>query len=81
MIDGQDYFDQLIRNDLTTYDNIPKIATNLTIISGGEGGGGEGGGCNFQSVMMSITCLYFHAALQNFYLSFVVLIQVLIEIF
>ena len=46
MIDGQDYFDQLIRNDLTTYDNIPKIATNLTIISGGGGRGGEGGGCN-----------------------------------
>ena len=44
MIDGQDYFDQLIRNDLTTYDNIPKIATNLTIISGGGGGGGGGGG-------------------------------------
>ena len=43
MIDGQDYFDQPIRNDLITYDNIPKIVTNLTIISGG---GGEGGGCN-----------------------------------
>ena len=27
MIDGQNLFDQIIRNDLMTYDNIRKIAT------------------------------------------------------
>ena len=27
MIDGQNYFDQLIRNDLITYDNIQRIET------------------------------------------------------
>ena len=27
MIDGQNYFDQLVGNDLITYDNIQKIAT------------------------------------------------------
>ena len=38
MIDGQDYFDQPVRNYLITYNNIPKKATNLTIIFGGGGG-------------------------------------------
>ena len=27
MIDGQNFFDQPVRNDLITYDNIQKIAT------------------------------------------------------
>ena len=27
MIDGRTFFDQTIKNDLKTYDNIPKIAT------------------------------------------------------
>ena len=26
MIDGQNFFDQLVKNDLRTYDNMPKIA-------------------------------------------------------
>ena len=28
MIDGQNFFDQPIRNDLITYDNIQRIATS-----------------------------------------------------
>ena len=27
MVDGRNFFDQLIKNDLKTYDNIRKIAT------------------------------------------------------
>ena len=44
MIDGQDYFDQPVRNDLITYNNIPKKGNKFNHNIGGWGGGGGGGG-------------------------------------